>query len=332
MPRYSAVHQSTKGPGDARPTALQIIKDENMENMLSGKVVLITGCSSGIGVPTARALYQTGATLYLTARDLGKARKALGDISSNPRVHFLHLELDSLESVRACAAEFKSQSTRLDILIMNAGVMACPEGRTVDGFETQFGTNYLAHFLLFQLLKSLMLASAAPGSNSRVVVVSSRAHCYSSIHFDNIALQGEYAPWISYGQSKTAGIWMANEIDRRYGSKGLRSFSLHPGGIQTELLRHLSDETKASMAENAVLQNYLKNPEQGAATSVWAAVAKELEGQGGKYLDNCQIADAHNPKLGEYSPGYAPWAYDPEGEARLWRQSLEMLGLNSALD
>lgn len=330
MSRYSAVHQSTKGPGDARPTALQIIEDENVEGKLNDKVVLITGCSSGIGIPTARALYQTGATLYLTARDLGKARNALGDISSSTRVHFLHLELDSLESVRTCAAEFKSQSTRLDIFIMNAGVMACPEGRTVDGFETQFRTNYLAHFLLFQLFKPLMLVSSTISFNSRVVVVSSRAHTYSSVHFDNITLQGEYAPWTAYGQSKTAGIWMANEIERRYGSRGLHAFSLHPGGIQTELLRHLSDETKASMAENVVLQNYLKSPEQGAATSVWAAVAKELEGQGGKYLDNCQIAEAHNSKLGEYSPGYAPWAYDAEGGTRLWKQSLEMLGLNSA--
>ena len=325
--KYASAHKSTKGPGDARPTALQIIKDEDLEDKLAGKVIIVTGCSSGIGVPTARALYQTGATLYLTARDLDKAKSALSDIVGSPRVHLLHLDLNSLASVRACADEFKSKSKTLNILIENAGVMACPEGRTADGFETQFGTNHLAQFLLFYLLKSVLLASSTPEFNSRTVILASSAHRKSSVHLDSISLDGEYEAWKAYGQSKTAGIWTANEIERRYGSEGLHTFSLHPGGIKTELLRHVSIEQHTAWDENDVVSKYWKSPEQGAATTMWAALAKELEGQGGNYLDNCQIAGPHDPKLGNYSPGYAPWAYDAEGEAKLWARTLEMLNL-----
>ncbi|PYH82662.1 NAD(P)-binding protein [Aspergillus uvarum CBS 121591] len=324
---YAAVHQSTKGAGDARPTALQIIQDQKLENQLSDKVILITGCSSGLGVETARALFATGATLFLTVRDVEKARSTLGDIAHSPRVHFLHLELNSLDSVRACARDFKSKSKALNILIENAGVMACPESRTVDGFETQFGCNHLAHFLLFYLLKPVLLASSAPGFNSRVVIVSSAAHRYASVNFDNISLKGEYEPWKAYGQSKTASVWTANEIERRYSSQGLHAFSLHPGGIKTDLQRHVSDEQKAAWDEDKELANYWKSTEQGAATTVWGAVAKELEGQGGKYLDNCQIAGLYDPSTGSRGPGHAPWAFDVEGQKKLWTETLNMLHL-----
>ncbi|PLB47580.1 dehydrogenase with different specificitie [Aspergillus steynii IBT 23096] len=322
--KYAKVHQSPKGPGDARPTALQIVKDAGREDNMTGKVILITGCSSGLGIETARALFQTGATLYLTARDLEKAKSALGDLVDSPRVHLLHLDLKSLESVRACAQEFLSRSKTLNILIANAGVMACPEGRTADGFETQFGTNHLAHFLLFYRLKSCLLSSSTPAFNSRVIIVASSAHRVSSVHLDNLSLQGEYEAWKSYGQSKTANIWTANEIERRYGAQGLHAFSLHPGAIATELLRHVSDEQKADWEKNDFLKNYWKSPEQGAATSVWAAVAKELEGTGGKYLDDCQIAPPADPSQ-RHGPGYAEWAYSPEMEARLWAKTLELL-------
>ena len=325
--RYAAAHQSPKGPGDARPTTHQIIDDENLHNKLTGKTVLITGCSSGLGVQTAQALYKTRATLYLTARDLTKARTALGPMVDSPQVHLLHLDLNSLASVRACAEEFKAKSQTLNILIENAGVMACPEGRTADGFETQFGNNHLAHFLLFYLLKPVLLASSTLDFNSRVVIVSSAAHRFGSVHFDNISLQGEYEPFKAYAQSKTANIWTANEIDRRYNSQGLHAFSLHPGVIQTELLRHISDEQKQAWNKDDFLKSYSKSPEQGAATTVWAAVAKELEGQGGKYLDDCQIAGPRDPNNSGFGAGYSPWAYDPEGEAKLWEMSLEMLNL-----
>lgn len=325
--KYAALHASPSGPGDARPTALEIIEDEKLVSGLSGKVILVTGCSSGLGVTTAQALYQTGATLYLTARDVEKMKGSLGELAHSPRVHFLHLDLNSLSSVRACAEDFKSKSRTLNILIANAGVMACPEGRTADGFESQFGGNYLAHFLLFYLLKPLLLDSSAPDFNSRVIMVASSAHRVSSVHLDNITLAGEYEPWKAYGQSKTALVWATNEIERRYGTHGLHAFSLHPGGIQTELLRHVSDEQKAAWASDDVLSNYWKSPEQGAATTVWAAVAKDLEGQGGKYLDNCQIAGPHDVTKGNFVPGYAPWAYDEDGASKLWVKTLQMLQL-----
>ncbi|EHK42501.1 hypothetical protein TRIATDRAFT_86611 [Trichoderma atroviride IMI 206040] len=329
--RYASVHQieALGGPGDARPTASQIVQDQQLVDKLSNKVILITGCSSGIGVETARALYLTGATLYLTARDTAKVEAALGDLIESPRVHVLHLDLDSLGSVRACAEEFKSKTARLNILIENAGVMACPEGRTADGFETQFGTNHLAHFLLFQLLRPMLLASSTPEFNSRVVIVASSAHYVSDVHFDNLSLENEYDPWKAYGQSKTANIWTANEIERRYHSKGLHAFSLHPGAIATDLLRHVDDDVKNGWQQNKYLDTYWKSPEQGAATSVWAALAKELEGKGGLYLDDCQIAGAHDAsKTGPQGPGYKPWAYNPEGETKLWKMSLELLNLS----
>lgn len=157
--------------------------------------------------------------------------------------------------------------------------------------------------------------------------MASSAHRVSSVHFDNITLTGEYEPWKAYGQSKTALVWAGNEIERRYGSHGLHAFSLHPGRIQTELLHHVSDDQKAIWAKDDVVSNYWKSPEQGAATTVWAAVTKDLEGQGGKYLDNCQIAGPHDTTKGNYAPGYAPWAYDVGGASKLWAKTLQMLQL-----
>lgn len=327
MASYAAAHESPNGPGDARPTALQIIKDEKLEEQLAGKTILITGCSSGLGVETAQALFYTGANLFLTARDLDKARTALGDIIKSPRVNLLHLDLNSLASVRTCAEEIKSGTDSLHILIENAGVMACPEGQTTDGFERQFGTNHLAHFLLFYLLKPLLLSSSRPEFNSRVVIVASSAHRITPVHFDNIPLKGEYEPWKAYGQSKTANVWTANEIERRYGCSGLHAFSLHPGGIQTELLRHVPDEKKSEWDSDEVLAKYWKSPAQGAATSVFAAVAKELEGRGGLYLDNCEIAKLVKPGV-VHGPGHAPWAYSPDDKKKLWATTVQLLGLD----
>ena len=328
--KYAAAHASLNGPGDARPTALQIIQDEDLEGKLTDKVMFITGCSSGIGIETARALAATGATLYLTARDPVKAKTALGSLLAQSQVHLLKLDLNSLESVRACAAEFLSKSKTLNILINNAGVMATPEGRTVDGFETQFGTNHVAHFLLFQLLKDTLLASSTPNFQSRVVNVSSSAHRYSEVQFDNLNWDKNYDPWKAYGQSKTANIWTANEIERLYGAKGLHAWSLHPGGIKSGLQQHVPQELKEAWGKNQALVAIWKNTEQGAATTVWAAVAKELEGQGGKYLEDCQIVPAWDPKTGNLGVGYAPWVYDEEKQAKLWAKSLELTELTDA--
>lgn len=320
--KYVTVHQSPNGPGDARPTAQQIISDENLDGKLSEKVIFVTGCSSGIGVETARALFATGAKLYLTARDVSKAKRALSDLATSDRVRFLELNLDSLDSVRACADAFISESTALNILIANAGIMACPEGRTKDGFELQLGTNHLAHFLLFNLLKPALLSAATPSFNSRVVFLSSVGHRMAEVNFDNMNLEGAYNEWVAYGQSKTAVVWTVNEIDRRYGSQGLHAFSVSPGGIMTDLQRHLPDQSMF-----AGLEKVFKSPEQGAATTIWAATSQALEGEGARYLEDCQISKAWTEGDGQWGNGYAPWAYDEMKEGRLWRKSLEMVGL-----
>jgi len=325
--RYEKVHEAPNGPSDARPTALEIIKDENLEGQLVDKVILITGCSSGIGIETAHALATTGATLFLTARDIGKAKKALADLVTSPRVHLLELDLSSLASVRACASNFLSTSQKLNIFIANAGVMSCPEGRTEDGFETQFGTNHLAHFLLFQLLKPALLASSTAEFNSRVVILSSLVHHWGKINFDNLNLDGAYDPVVAYSQSKLANLWTSNEIDRRYGTKGLHAWSVHPGGIWTGLWQHTSDEDTNTLLNDAMLSRLFKSPQQGAATTVWAAVAQALEGWGGKYLENCQVSKPFKSTDGPWGPGYGTWAYDAGEEARLWKKSLELVGL-----
>lgn len=325
--KYESVHRSPNGPGDARPTALQIIKDENLEGKLVGKVIFVTGCSSGIGIETSRTLFATGATLYLTARDLAKAKTALPDLVTSDRVHILELDLNSLDSVRSCAANFLSKSKTLNIFIANAGVMACPESRTKDGFETQLGVNHLAHFLLFNLLKSTLLSSATTEFNSRAIFLSSIGHRLAEPNFDNLFLEGTYNEWVSYGQSKTAALWTANEIDRRYGAKGLHAFGVHPGGIDTDLQRHLSEETKVGLVKDEVLMKIYKTPQQGAATTVWAATAKALAGNGGKYLEECQISRPWIEADGQWGSGYASWAYNAEKEGKLWKKSVELVGL-----
>ncbi|CCD43583.1 hypothetical protein QC760_001856 [Botrytis cinerea] len=327
MSSYALFHEHPSGPGDARPTAKQIIQDEGIEGQWANKTILITGCSSGLGVETARALAATGATLYLTVRDVAKTKAILGDLLQLDRIHLLTLDLNSLASVRSCASEFLSRSESLNILIENAGVMTTPEGRTMDGFETQIGTNHLGHFLLFQLLKPVLLASATPEFNSRVIILSSVGHRISGVHFENLNLEGEYEPWKAYGQSKTASLWAANYIDRSFGDRGLHAFSLHPGSVNTDLSRHMSPEELKQAEEDKTFANMMKSVEQGAATTVWAAVAGELEGTGGKYLENCQISKPYEPSAGQWGPGYAPWAYDSEKEAKLWAVSLKLVGI-----
>lgn len=324
---YTALHQSPNGSGDARPTAQQIIKDEGLTSSLQGKVFFITGCSSGIGVETARALLQTGATLFLTARDLEKAEKALGDVAKADNVYLLHLDLGSLSSVRSCAAEFAKRSKILNVLINNAGVMHTPEGKTVDGFETQFGTNYLAQFLLFQLTKQTLLESSKPDFASRAIFVSSAGHRISKVRFDDLNFEREkYNGWIAYGQSKTAVIYLANEIERRFGDQGLHGLSLHPGSILSGLQKTVPDEMRQQWTQDAV-KKIMKNRQQGAATSVWAAISKDLEGKGGLYLEDCAVASQVEDRAAPRAPGYAEYAFDKEQAERLYNETFEMVGL-----
>ncbi|KAM0429274.1 hypothetical protein ACHAPT_006488 [Fusarium lateritium] len=337
MSKYVAAHNNPQGPGDARPTALQIIQDEDLLGKLAGKSVFITGANQGVGIETARAIHATGASVFLGVRDLVKGQQAIEYIkASDPEnkapLELIEISLDSFDSVRKGAEALLAKSKELNILILNAGVMYTPEGRTVDGFETQFGVNHLGHFLLFQLLKPALLAASTPTFNSRVVSVSSMGHRAGEVRFHDFNFEepNSYHPWIAYGQSKTANIYMVNEIEKRYGNRGLHALSLHPGGVGTNLHRYITDpEILGIMDRNPELKKLVKSPAQGAATSAYAALSKDWEGKGGKYLNDCDEAGPAHPDSTTMSPdnGYAPWAYDEEKAAKLWAESCKMVGL-----
>ncbi|KAM0339564.1 hypothetical protein ACHAPU_010863 [Fusarium lateritium] len=332
MSQYADVHTNPQGPGDARPTALQIVKDEGLLGKLSDKVILITGGNQGIGLETARALHATGATVFITARSLIRLEKAINDITSWPEaessasVYGIELRLDSLESIRAAAKAFLARTEKLNILILNAGVMATPEGRTEDGFETQFGTNHLGHFLLFQLLEPALLASTAPSFNSRVISLTSKAHRIGAVGFDDLNFEKEpYNPWLAYAQSKTANIYFAAELDRRYRQQGLHALAVHPGSVLTNLTQYI-DLSLFDLAGELSL--YLKSPAQAAATTAYAALSKDWEGRGGRYLGDCTEEPLMDPGLDPVSvySGYAPWIYDEKLELRLWEESNRLVG------
>ncbi|KAL2211732.1 NAD(P)-binding protein [Sarocladium strictum] len=328
MSRYASSHTKTSGPGDARPTALQIIQDEGLEGALQDKVFLITGCSSGIGVETARAIAATGARVFLAVRDLEKGQSACSAFLEPGRVELMRLDTANVESVRACAVEFLEKPATLNVLINNAGVMATPTRiETEDGFEYQLVTNYLGHFLLLWLLKDAMLKASTPEFNSRLVNVSSSGHHASEIVFDDFQLKAPdaYNPFKAYGQSKLAQIYMSNCVDRTFGPSGLHALSVMPGGIATNLQQHLDEATRESMTSDPASYNWLKSTEQGAATTILAAVSKEWEGRGGKYLENC--AEAKSEPLIPAIMGYKSYIYDTEKEARTWKLTLETLGL-----
>jgi NAD(P)-dependent dehydrogenase (short-subunit alcohol dehydrogenase family) len=290
---------------------------------LHGKVAVVTGGTSGIGEETARVLAERGAHVVVTARDAARGEETAAAIrasTGNAHVEVEPLELASLASVRACAERLLARHRALHLLVNNAGVMACPQGTTQDGFELQFGTNHLGHFLLTCLLAPA-LRRAAP---SRVVSVSSRGHHISPVVFDDIQFERRpYDKFQSYGQSKTANVLFAVGLDRRLGSAGVRANALHPGAIMTRLARHLQAE------DVAVLQARMrgvqfKSVEAGAATSVFAATAPELEGRGGLYLEDCHVAEVNDaPDAGA---GVKSWAIDPAAADRLWQMSETMVG------
>ncbi|GFF30947.1 retinol dehydrogenase 12 [Aspergillus udagawae] len=333
------------------PTALSIIQTENLTHALPDKVILITGCSSGLGAATARALSKTNATLFLAVRDIPKARHVLADLlapaadsdsssdstpasdeNSNPsspqgEIRLLHMDVTSLSSIRQAVNSFLSQSDKLNVLINNGGVMATPEGRTEDGFEIQFGTNHLGHFLLFELLKPILLRSVTPQFHSRVVGVTSSAHRKSGIRFRDLQFElGGYDPALAYAQSKTANIYMMNEIERRFGGLGLHGLSVHPGHIFTGLQKFVDDGVMEEWRKPG-MKPYLKTEEQGAATVVVAAVGREWEGKGGKYLENCRESELAKPGFRTVDPGYASHIWDQESAERLWEESRRLVGL-----
>ncbi|KAL2127947.1 hypothetical protein VTI74DRAFT_9937 [Chaetomium olivicolor] len=328
---YAAAHRDPQGAGDARPTALQIIQDEGLQDKLAGKVIVITGATSGIGVETARALKATGATLLLTARNLAKAHKNLAGILEPGRVSLVEMNLDSFQSIRAGAAQILSATKgQVHILIHSAGVMGLQEYTlTEDGIEAHFSSNYLGFFLLFQLLKQALLASVTPGFCSRVVVVASSAHRAGVLPAsDNYSFEkGGYNHEAAYNNSKLGAVYLANKIEQDYGARGLHATSLHPGAINTDISRHMPPEFVEGLMANPYILKILKSAEQGAATTVWAAVGKEWENRGGKYLEDVGEAERGEDDGQVFGVGWVKQTYNPEEEDRLWRDSLKIVGL-----
>lgn len=304
---------------DARSTADDVLAGLD----LTGKLAVVTGGYSGLGLETTRALTKAGARVVVPARRPAVAREAVAGIDG---VEVDELDLGDLDSVRAFAERFLASGRRIDFMIDNAGIMACPETRVGPGWEAQFATNHLGHFALVNRL----WPAIAPGA--RIVSVSSRAHHFSGMRWDDVHWTQGYDKWQAYGQAKTANVLFAVHLDRLGRDAGVRAFALHPGGIFTPLQRHIP---KAEMVERGWIDEDgtflnpegFKTPEQGAATQVWAATSPQLNGLGGVYLEDCDIAE---PAVdGDQSSGVRDWAVDPEQAARLWTLSAELTGVNA---
>lgn len=309
--------------------------DEVLEGVdLSGKRVLVTGVSAGLGVETARALAAHGAEVVGAARDLAKAERATAhvwtDAAKGGGFSLIALDLASLKSVRAAAEALNAEAKPFDLVIANAGVMAPPFGKTADGFETQFGTNHLGHFAFVNQIAGLM----RPGA--RFVSLASSGHRFSDVDLDDPNFERTpYNPWIGYGRSKTANVLFAVEFDRRHRGRGVRAAAVHPGGIHTELARHIGDDDIGARIEsiNAALKSEGKPPfqfktvPQGAATSVWAGVVADADEIGGRYCEDCHVAILlEGEPANDLSEGVRPYALDPERAKALWAKSEEMIG------
>ncbi|KAJ6781832.1 hypothetical protein PWT90_08778 [Aphanocladium album] len=259
-----------------------------------------------------------------------RARVTLGDILCDT-VHLLHLDLESLESVRACAEELHSRTKRLNIIIENAGIRNVPADKTKEGFELHWGTNHLAHFLLVQLLTPLLIASSTAEFQSRVVIVSSTAHRNAPMDFADLNWEHrKYDGILAYGQSKLANLYTATEIERRYGAQGLHGWAVHPGGIRTGLQRpSVADYLLIFKAGIMDSLNAMMNAQQGASTSVWAAVSRQLEGCGGKYLEQTAVSEPVKKGWRPIDPGYVAWAYDEAAAARCYDESMKLVGLEN---
>jgi len=295
---------------------------------LSGRVALVTGASAGLGVETARTLAGAGATVWLLARDRAKLDTAMATLQAESlpgRLESALVDLADLYQVRAAAAGLLAACPKIDLLINNAGVMACPQAETAQGFEMQLGTNHVGHFLLTGLLLPALKAAAADGREVRVVNLSSAGHRFSAFDFEDPNYrQRPYDKWQAYGQSKTANVLFSVALDARTESVGVRAFAVHPGAIATELGRHMDEDDMARIAASFPGGKFaFKTVPQGAATSVWAATAPELAGRGGLYLEDCQVAEA---ATADSSGGVQPWAVDPAAAERLWLLSEQWVG------
>jgi NAD(P)-dependent dehydrogenase (short-subunit alcohol dehydrogenase family) len=318
-------------PFGATSTTDEVLAGTNLQ----GKRILVTGVSAGLGVETARALAAHGAHVVGAARDLAKAEAATSAVhreaARGGSLELIALDLASLQSVRRCADALLQQGAKFDVLIANAGVMATPFGHTADGFETQFGTNHLGHFLLINRIASLL----RPGS--RLVNLASSGHRFANVDLqDPNFTKVPYDPFVAYGRSKTANIQFAVAFDRRHRKNGIRAAAVHPGGIHTELGRHMDESSLAAMLAgiNAQLAKEGKPPfqwktiPQGAATSVWTAVIAAADEVGGRYCENCHVGKivADDVVISPISEGVRAYALDAALAEQLWRKSEEMVG------
>ena len=314
------------GPFGATSTTDDVLEGVN----LGGQRVLVTGVSAGLGVEAARALAAHGAQVVGAARNLDKAMAATervrAEAAKGGGLELVELDLASLKSVRACADALLSAGKPFDLVVANAGVMACPRGTTSDGFETQFGTNHLGHFVLVNRIASLM----KPGS--RLVNLSSAGHRFSDVDLDDPNFERtRYNEWAAYGRSKTANVLFAVEFDRRHKENGVRATAVHPGGIQTELGRYMTAEVRQQMidsinaaaAPGAPAFSWKTIP-QGAATTVWAGVVAPAHVVGGHYCEDCHVAEL--VKGAGLRGGVRPYAVDPERARALWAKSEAMVG------
>jgi NAD(P)-dependent dehydrogenase (short-subunit alcohol dehydrogenase family) len=303
----------------AQSTAAEVVEGID----LSGKLAVVTGGYSGVGLETVRALVGAGASVVVPARRVDHAREELSGIDM---VEVDELHLDDLGSVRAFAERFLGSGRELDLLINNAGVMASPLFRVGPGWEGQFATNHLGHYTLTNLLWPAL------GEGSRVIELTSGAHRITGIHWDDLHFERDpYDKWQAYGQSKTANSLFAVHLDKIGHEQGVRAFAVHPGGIMTPLQRHLSREEMQAAGwfddEGNIIVDF-KTPEQGAATTVWAATSPQLDGKGGVYCADCDIADVVE-SIEPGGGGVMAHAVDPDSAARLWEVSAALTGVDA---
>ncbi|KAA1399557.1 SDR family NAD(P)-dependent oxidoreductase [Aeromicrobium ginsengisoli] len=304
---------------DATTTTDDVLKGVD----LTGRLALVTGGYSGIGIETTRALVDAGAEVIVPAR---RVETALEQLAGLDRVAVDALDLGDLESVRTFAERFLATNRTLDILVDSAGIMAAPETRVGPGWESQLATNHLGHFALVN-----RLWPAIEPDGARVVSVSSRGHHFSPIRWDDPHFQQGYDKWLAYGQSKTANSLFAVQLDALGRDSGVRAFAVHPGAILTGLVRHMSmaEQVEAGYLDEQgnLIDPRFKSPEAGAATQVWAATSQQLDDRGGLYLEDVDIAAPWTED--QVYTGVKDWAID-EGEAeRLWTWSAELTGVDA---
>jgi NAD(P)-dependent dehydrogenase (short-subunit alcohol dehydrogenase family) len=297
----------------AKSTASEVLGNRRLDGVLA----IMTGGYAGVGLETTRVLTGAGATVIVPARTPDKARAALAGLE---RVELEALDLADPKSIDAFAARFLASKRALPLLINNAGIMATPLARDARGFESQLATNHIGHF---QLTARLWPALQANGA--RVIALTSAGHRRSGFDFEDPNFERrEYDKWVAYGQSKTANALFARELDRRGEARGVRAFSVHPGAIETDLMRHMPDEEKTAALTR--FKHLMKNVEQGAATSVWCATSTQLEGRGGVYCENADIA-RETAADSEDVTGVRPWATDPQAAEKLWTLTEGWTGL-----